>query len=144
MPYEYNTDGADMSGQGDFIIADGEYIMRIDDAKEGRSKKEKEYQVICDLKVADGDQKGFPVRFHRITFCDPKRSPKGAGMAIHFLKTIGQPWEGKPNIDPSHWVGKVFLAWLEASDFNGFKSMKVKWVKPVTKEQDEELSEVPF
>lgn len=144
MPYEYDTTGADMSGQGDFVIPDGEYIMRIEKVTEGRSKKENEYQVTCDLKVVEGDRKNFQVRFHRVTFTDPKRSPKGAGMAIHFLKTIGQPWENKPNIDPSHWVGKVFMAWLEVSEYNNFKSMKIKWVKPVDKAIAEELEEVPF
>lgn len=35
---------------------------------------------------------------------------KGAGMAIHFLKTIGEPWEGKIKVNPNNWFGRTLKA----------------------------------
>lgn len=126
-----------------FVIPDGEYILRIAKAMEGKSKSG-DYQVTCNLLVVDGDHKGFKVNYHRVTFLDPKKNAQAAGMSIHFLKTIGQPWEGQFQIDPGAWEGKCFLGYLVQDDYQGFKSMKVKWVKPLDKAKAEELEEVPF
>jgi hypothetical protein len=31
-------------------------------------------------------------------------------MAIHFLKCIGEPWEGKIKVNPNNWFGKTLKA----------------------------------
>jgi hypothetical protein len=142
MPHKYNSDGAEMP-QDSFVIPEGEYIMRIVKATEGQSKSG-DYQVTCNLAVVEGEKKGFKVNYHRVTFLDPKKNPQAAGMSIHFLKTIGQPWQGEYEINPGFWEGKCFLAYLVLNDYQGFKSMKVKWVKALEKAQSQELDEVPF
>ena len=43
-----------------------------------------------------------------LTWDDGTGKPaKGAGMAIHFLKCLGEPWEGKIRVTPDNWVGKM-------------------------------------
>lgn len=129
MPHEYNAEGAEMPNDG-FTIPDNEYDLEIMRAKEGKSKGG-DYQVTCDLKVIGGDHAGFDVRFHRVTFFDPNgEKKKAAGMSVFFLKVIEQPWEGKFQINPDSWVGKKFHGYLAEKEYNGFKSMEVKWFAP--------------
>lgn len=141
MPHDYTSEGAEVPADS-FTIPDGEYILRVDKVKEGKSKND-DYQVTCSMRVADGERKGFPVNYHRVTFLNPAKNPKAAGMSIHWLKVLGQPWEGKFKIYPEDWIGKCFLAYLAAETFNGFESMKVKWVKALDKEQLEQFEMTP-
>lgn len=67
--------------------------------------------------------------FHSVAFM-PKDKP-GAGMAVHFLKTIGMPWEGKITIDPSQWVGQAFKGYVVEDEYQGRKSNKIKGVEPI-------------
>lgn len=68
--------------------------------------------------------------FHSVTFM-PK-DKQGAGMAIHFLKTIGQPFEGKISIDPAAWVGERFRGYVIEDEYQGKKSNKIKGIEPMT------------
>jgi hypothetical protein len=67
--------------------------------------------------------------FHSVTFM-PKDKP-GAGMAIHFLKTIGQPYEGKFNVNPEAWVGERFRGYVISDEYQGKKSNKIKGIEPI-------------
>ena len=78
--------------------------------------------------VTDGPFKGTRV-FHSVTFL-PKDS-KGSGMSIHFLKTIGQPWEGKFSVNPSEWVGTKFRGYTIEDEYNGKKNNKIKGIEPI-------------
>lgn len=139
--HNYTNEGAEMINDS-FIIPDGEYRLKIVKSKEGASKAG-DYQVTCDLLVIAGDRKGFPVSFHRVTFIDPVKNPKAAGMSIYFLKTIGQPWEGKFQINPEAWINAEFIAYLAQREYNGFKSMQIKWVKPINETSEQEPDDVP-
>lgn len=147
MPQEYDATGAEMPSDG-FTIPDNEYDLEIVKAKDGKSKNG-DYQVTCDLKVIGGAHDGFDVKFHRVTFFDPKGDKKkAAGMSVFFLKVIGQPWEGKFQINPENWKGKRFHAYLAEKEYNGFKSMEVKWFAPLENGSQvpasELVEEVPF
>lgn len=137
MSQEYSSEGAEVPNN-DFTIPDGEYTLEVKKVKEGKSKNQ-DYQITCDLEVVEGDHKGFPVKFHRVTFIPATKNPKAAGMSLNFLKTLGQPHDGTFRIEPDNWVGKKFQAYLEQSEWNGFKSMKVKWFAPVVSEES-----IPF
>lgn len=144
MPEEFDSEGAEVP-QGGYTIPDGEYVLEIKKTKEGRSKTGNDYQVTCDLEVSFGEHKGFPVKFHRVTFIPAVKNKKAAGMGLLFLRNIGEPHSGKFKINPDAWVGKRLQAYLEANDYNGFKSMKVKWTAPVEGAQPEPIEEeVPF
>ena len=137
MGKHYNSEGIEMDS--DFTIPDGEYVLEVTNTKEGESKNG-DYQVVVDFKVCEGERKGFQVRYYYVTFFADKKA-KGAGMAINFLKSIGEPWEGDFTIEPDNWKTKRVNSWLEAQEYNGRKNMKVKWVKPVEADQ---LESVPF
>lgn len=145
MPHEYDGSGADMNNDS-FVIPDDTYTLQIVRVKEGESKKG-DYQVTVDLKVVGSDYDGFDIKFHRVTFLKASEHPKAAGMSLHWLHVIGQPYEGKFQIDPENWEGKKLKAYLEQSEYNGFKSMKIKWVDFVEQEEskkEEPVEEVPF
>lgn len=145
MAHEY--DATEVKGvDGDYSFPDGEYPLIITAVKEGLSKEAKDFQVIVDYEVVEGPQKGQKVRFHYVTFFPPAH--KAAGISVHYLKSIGQPWQGKFRIDPDAWVGKTLSAYLAAEEYNGKKSMKVKWVKPSVETDsqvgEESIETVPF
>ncbi len=146
MPHEYDSSGAEMPSSG-YTIPDNEYDLKVVKATEGKSKSG-DYQVTCDLKVVGGSSDGFDVKFHRVTFFDPNgEKKKAAGMSVFFLKVIGQPFEGKFKINPENWVGKKFHGYLAEKEYNGFKSMEVKWFAPLDNEPQaapSEVEEVPF
>jgi hypothetical protein len=68
--------------------------------------------------------------FHSVTFM--AKDKPGAGMAVHFLKTIGQPHEGKLVIDPRQWVGQAFKAYVIEDEYQGRKGNKIKGVEPIS------------
>src|SRR3990167_9644212 len=142
MPHVY--DGTDVEVPGsNFTIPEDEYTLEIVSVKE-RTSKDGHYQVEVKAVVDQGSHKGFPVKNY-VTFSPAKKADgtpnKGAGMSVKFLKTIGQPWEGKFEINPQDWIGQKFNAFLAAEEYNGYTNMKIKWVKPVPVE--EELQEAP-
>jgi hypothetical protein len=71
---------------------------------------------------------------------DDKHS-KGAGMAIQFLKFIGEPWEGKFDIDTDRWINKRFKAKVRiGKDMQGRPKNEIAWlIDPNASEE-----EVPF
>lgn len=151
MPHDYNSSGVEMPGES-YTIPENEYILKIVKAKEGNSKAG-DYQVTTDLKVVGGDHDGFDVRYHRVTFFDPTEKPdkkKAAGMSVFFLKVIGEPYDGAFKINPESWVGKKFKAYLAEKEYNGFKSMEVKWFAAIENDSqvkssvEESEQEVPF
>lgn len=144
MPFKASSEG--ISVNDEFVIPDDEYVLEIVKVKEGLSKDGNFPQVVVNFKVAEGPRKGFPVNFHYVTF--KKAGDKGAGMAIKFLKTIGQPWEGEFEVDADKWVGKKLVGYLAAEEYQGKKNMKVKWVKPIETgsqvTEDDAIEWVPF
>lgn len=138
----YNSTGIKID---DYVIPDGEYDLKIVSATPGKTKAGDD-KVTVDLAVASGQHLGFVVRFHTVTFF-LNSGHKAAGLAIKFLKTIGEPYEGEFDYYPDRWVGKKLTAYLCAEEYNGRINMKVQWVKPIDKidSQDKNLSEdVPF
>jgi len=107
MPGSYNGTGVEIS-TGFEPIPEGEYILRIIRAVAGETQNH-DAKVTVDFEVAGGGpNSGREIRFHTVAFL-PKES-KGAGMALHFLKTIGEPFEGKFKWDERKWIGKELRA----------------------------------
>src|SRR3990167_8281192 len=117
MPHSYDSTGVKIGGG--VVVPDGEYELIITNVKETTSKAG-DYQVVVDLEVVDGPHKGHKVRFHRVTFfTDPKA--KAAFVAILFLKAIGEPHEGKLDVDPNNWINKTLMGYLVEDEYNGLK-----------------------
>jgi hypothetical protein len=119
MPRQYNATGIDLSNQSFEPLPDGKYILKITKAEEAESKNGNLMaRLECEV-INNADHNGRKV-FHNVTFLEP--DAKGAGMAIHFLKTIGQPWEGQIEIDIPNWVGARFLGTLAKASYTSTKT----------------------
>lgn len=64
--------------------------------------------------------------WHRVTFI--KEGKPGAGIAVHFLKTIGQPFDINADfkVKPKEWLGKRFLATVINDSYTNPTTMEVK------------------
>lgn len=136
MPTAYDATGIDPDARTFELLPDGNYTLKIVKAEETKSKAGNLMaKVECEV-VNNLDFNGRKV-FHNVTFLDPKE--KGAGMAIHFLKTIAQPWEGKIEIDIPRWEGATFLAKVGKSSYVSQKTGKTvdrNEIKAVDKDPD--------
>lgn len=106
----FNYDATDVKPSGNFDPApDGVYRLAIVKTEEKVSRNGND-MVNVEFEIDDiGEHFGKKV-WHNVTFI-PK-GQKGAGMAVHFLKTIGEPFEGALQIDAINWIGKRCFAKL--------------------------------
>jgi hypothetical protein len=90
--------------------------------------KEKHYPKVDMLVecVDEGEYLGERI-FHTVTFL-PKENA-GAGMAVHFLKVINQPFEGKVAVTPANWVGERFMGFCTIDEYQGKKRNKFGEIK---------------
>lgn len=72
--------------------------------------------VSYDLKVVGGTYNGVEVRYQNVTFL-PK-DHEYAGIALHALKSLRQPFEGKFKVRPDDWLNKLvyFYVKIEEAD----------------------------
>lgn len=107
--FPYNSQGvkpSNISGP----VPEGEYVLSIVSVEEAQSKRG--YPMVkCVCRVEEGEHVGAQI-YHYVTFL-PSGAP-GAGIAIHFLKCLGEPWEEMEslNVDPDHWIGKKLKAFV--------------------------------
>ena len=135
--FKYNASGV-VSFRN--TLPEGIYVLKIADTVEGKSKAG-DSQVTVHFIVDDGPYQGRHVKFHRVTFLPP--SDKGSGIAVHFLKAIGQPCEGDFTVDHTKWRGAYVKAKVVEETYNGYVNNKVAWVDPVEVKELEKDS-VPF
>lgn len=110
----FNMDMTGVEETGDFSPAPvGTYVLKILDTKEGKSQRG-HYQVDVTLAIAGGQYDGKKV-WHKITFI-PKGEP-GAGFSKHWLKVIGQPYEGAITVNPVRWRGARLEADLVTEEY---------------------------
>lgn len=128
----YDGTGVDASGNFPIIEKAGWYPFRIVTAAEGQSKNGN-YQVTVDAVCLDPRWQNYPVR-HWVTFL-PKEQ-KGAGMALHFLKCIGEPYEGVIEIEPIAWERKTFMGKVEISEYQGKRNNKFSEISPIRNPED--------
>lgn len=111
---QYDATGIDPDQKSFEPLPDGTYTLKITKTEETESKKGNLMaKVECEV-INNPDYNGRKI-FHNVTFLAP--TEKGAGMAIHFLKTISQQWEGKIQIDIPSWVGAQFIAKLGQASY---------------------------
>ena len=147
MPFAYNGTGIKVN-EGPKQIPEADYILRIIKAEPGVTKKGDD-RVSVDVEIVEGDFRFETVKFHQVTFFRNKEA-KAAGMAIHFLKSIGEPWEGDFQVDERNWIGKKFLGHIapEMCDYGKHKGKVFPRIKYVEKLEGTALAlsqeEVPF
>lgn len=144
MSFNYDSTGVVVDEKGSFekkLLPKGSYDLEI---VEFTSKAGKSYPCEGTTKNGDpkvdllaevtteGEFKGERL-FHSVTFMG--KDKPGAGMSVHFLKTIGQPWEGKLDVDPTQWVGAKFRGYVIQDEYNGKKGNKIKGIEPIAKSE---------
>jgi len=142
MTLDYDATGVRPTG-GYEPVPKGNYLLKIIRAQETRSKSNHDPQVIVDFEIQDKEYLGRKIMFHRVTFIPRER--EGAGIAIHFLKTIGEPFEGPLQIDATRWMGKIVRAAVDVElDFNNNFRNVIKSVGPLNPVTPEGEEGVPF
>ncbi len=137
--FEYDATTVKPSG-GFMPVPPAIYLMVIKNVTEKTTKNnDVMYSVECE--VDDKDYLGSKV-WHNVTFLPPDR--KGAGMAIYFLKCIGEPWEGKIIIEPDNWLGKHFIAKVGIEqDLKGRDRNMIISIDSIPGERDDILTASP-
>jgi hypothetical protein len=106
----------------DFVSKSGDQYP-----KEGFTKENKYPKVDILLScVSAGPFQGERI-FHTVTFLPKEKA--GAGMAIHFLKTINQLWEGKFSVNALDWIGERFQGYTVTDEYKGNIKNKITQVK---------------
>lgn len=115
MSFDHDFTGVDPDKKGGYPkLPPGTYKFRIQTALSGQSANGNP-NVALDCEVADDVEHNGKLIPHWVTFL-PKDNA-GAGISCHFLKVIGEPWEGKVVVEPENWVGKSFLGKVEDKKF---------------------------
>lgn len=155
MSFDYDATGIEPSSQGQAKLLPKEWFTfeiisytTNDGSKtypmEGYTKENHYPKVDLLVEVVDaGEYKGTRV-FHTVTFMPKDKD--GSGMAIHFLKTIGQPYEGKIQPNADLWVGSRFQGYPIVDEYMGKKKNKLGEIKAtsVDPQAPNRESEVPF
>lgn len=129
MPIRYDATGVE-SMKGFDPFPPGEYDLVIKNTEEKTTEKGfPMVNVTCE--VAAGEYEGRKL-FHNVVFLPPKNDDgtprKGAGISLHFLHAIGEPYEGEFETDPVLWIGRKFTAQVMIEEYNGVKRNKVRFV----------------
>lgn len=135
MAFRIDAKGIPESG-GYSPVPPGKYILQIISAIEGFAKNSGKPQVVVGFKIAEGEHQNKKILFHRVTFLgkDENGMPMpGAGIAIHFLHSIGEPYEdANTTVEAQRWIGKTLMGTIEVKpDFNGNLRNNVKFVDPL-------------
>jgi hypothetical protein len=138
MTFPYSSTGIEPS-EGFKLIPPDRYVLEIENAVEGVTKNG-DPKVTVDYKVSDGPHKGSSIRYHNVSFLPV--GAKGAGIAVHYLKSIGEPWEGDFKVNCQHWIGKKLIGTVvQEKDLKGVMRNVVRFVDPLEVSAD---SDVPF
>jgi hypothetical protein len=123
MPFNYDDIGVEKRSFTLLPVADYPAVIRS--ATPGLTGKGDD-KVTVTYEIIDGEYKGKTIKNHTVTFFKDRKT-KGAGMALSFLKAIGEPWEGQFEVDEKRWVGKYCLVHIKHEDDK--QDPKKKWAK---------------
>jgi len=127
MGFRYNASG--IKEQGSYpLLEKNRYILKIESAEQTQTKKGYP-MVTVNFVVQYGDYAGWRIKYHNVVFLPADSS--GAGISIHFLKTIGEPYKGDFDVNPQNWIGKLLIGLVEQEpDLKGILRNVVKAVEP--------------
>lgn len=122
MGFRYEEKGVE-AGSSSMVAPEGVYnlvITSASDTKDGlpRVTKNGDDYVNVALEIDDANEWLGTKVYHNVTFMkngSDGKPRKGAGIALHFLKCIGEPWEVPFDVNPDNWIGKRLRAKLIAS-----------------------------
>lgn len=108
----------------------GKYPACIIDVKPGKSQKgDTMMDVHC--VVDDGDGKGRHL-WNKVTFIS--QGKPGAGIAVHFLKTIGEPFDihNDFKVNAKNWIGRRFMATVINDSYTNPNTLEVRVSNKIT------------
>ena len=112
--YEY--DATEVKPMTFSPVPEGKYYLTIENVDE-RTTKNGDPMFNIEFSFQDPAYANRKV-WNNVTLLPPGKP--GAGMAIHFLKCIDQPFEGKIVVNPANWLGKTLIAKVGIEqDFRG-------------------------
>jgi len=119
MAHVFNSTGLkpQRPGQPGFLLPEGKYLLEILDFEEKYSSQH-DYMVVVQWIVREPkEHDGKTIKYHNVVFKAAGES--GAGIAIHFLKTIGEPWQESEqlDIDPARWIKRRVWAVVEVGKY---------------------------
>ena len=124
MGFDYDGTGIEPQGGGYPVIPQGPYDLEITEVEDTRAKSSNRRMVVVNYMVIDSlEHNGKFVRYHNVTFMG--RGEKGAGMTLHFLKCIGEPYKDKFKVRPENWVGKKLRAFVKVAEYKGRQKNEV-------------------
>lgn len=139
MTFQYDSTGVNMDSNFS-VVPEGIYNLQIVDVKE-KVTKNGDPMVAARCEVINSKEHNGSVIWHNVTFL--AKTSKGAGMAVHFLKTIGEPFEGKFVVEPNNWLLKNFTAQVRVGkDLNNKSRNEIAYI--LSKEEEKTTEEVPF
>ena len=142
MSFNFNATGIDPDSKGTskvlpkrwYNLEIVSFVSKAGDEypKDGATKNgDPMVNILCEV-IDDVEFNGERV-FHTVTFLPAKKADgkptPGAGMSVHFLKTIGQPYEGEFKVISSDWVGCKFMGYLISEEYNGKTKNKIGEIK---------------
>jgi len=155
--FEYDATGVDADSKGtNKVLPKGWYDFSIEEffskagdvyPKEGRTKNnDPMVNILCTV-INNQEYDGERV-FHTVAFLPAKKPDgtptPGAGMSVHFLKTIGQPFEGKLKPDPMQWIGAEFSGYVIQDEYKGKIKNKISEIRSIVAEGSSKGDSVPF
>ena len=112
----------------DFPTApDGVYEFKITSAEETKTKTKGYPAVVVRAQIIEALEHNGVGIMHQVTIM-PGNMP-GAGIAKKFLKSIGEPYEGKIDIVAMNWIGKKFTGYIIRDKYEGKTRNKIKWTQ---------------
>jgi len=133
--FRHNYTGTQERRGGFLPMPEGEYVLTLTDTKTSKTKNG-DPMVNVTFEVTGGEYDGRKV-WHNVCFL-PKEN-KGAGISKHFLKAIGQPFEGEVDVEPNDWRGAAIKAHLIITQYNGKDKNEIGEIIV-----EENTGEVPF
>lgn len=123
--FDYSDENIDTpKGKSYEPVPAGDYWLEIMEC-DPRTTKNGDPMVNVMFEIRNGQHDGRKV-WTNITFFKDHTN-KGAGIALHFLHCIGEPYTGKFKVDIMNWIGKRTKAALDIETYEGKRRNKVKW-----------------
>ena len=144
MPFAYDATGIDPDMS--FPVLEGKkwYSYEIMET-EAKKNKSGNNMVVCKVKcITKGFEGVGGTIYHYVSF--PPKGEKGAGIGVHFLKAIGEPFEGELDIDEFAWLTKRFDGYTIVEEYEGKKRNKITQVEAYQHWDSDEVKEgeTPF
>jgi hypothetical protein len=139
MPFRYSVTKEDIANKpepvppGEYNLIIRETTLKTTKVKPDGNGGDPMVSAKCEIDDA-GPHLGRKI-WHNVIFWPEKdkegKRPKARGLAVHFLKAIGEPYPengGEFDVDENNWIGRRFKAAVAQETYEGVTRNKIKFV----------------